>query len=71
MVFPAVDLDNLHTTGDVAVTVGEVGRMSGNDGSSRVGSGILWVMGTGSTCCCCVLCAVFSGAGEGHASGWL
>ena len=62
VVFPAVDLHDLLTAGGVAVTVGDVGRASGNVGSLRGGSGfgISWLIGTGSTCCCHVVFPAFS-----------
>ena len=65
---------------DVVVKLGglsggrlEIGWTSGNDGSSKVGSGsgISWVVVAGSTCCCGVACVVYSSSGEGCASDWL
>ena len=53
VVFPAVDLDDLLTIGDVTDTAGEVGQTSGSNSSSKTesGSGMSWVVGSGSTCC--------------------
>ena len=49
VVFPAVDLDDLLTTGDVTMVAGGVGRISSCSGSVEAGSGSkVSVVGVGS-----------------------